>query len=88
TGATLAPLPLATSDDLDLALEATARGFSLWRDTAPEQRAAILTKTAALLRERTDRIATIATLEQGKPVAEAKGEIGLAAGILEFHAGE
>lgn len=88
TGATLALLPLATSDDLDLALEATARGFSLWRDTAPEQRAAILTKTAALLRERTDRIATIATLEQGKPVAEAKGEIGLAAGILEFHAGE
>ena len=84
----MVPLPLATSDDLDLALEATARGFSLWRDTAPEQRAAILTKTAALLRERTDRIATIATLEQGKPVAEAKGEIGLAAGILEFHAGE
>lgn len=88
TGETLAPLPVATPADLDLALEATARGFSLWRATAPEQRAAILMKTAALLRERTERIATIATLEQGKPVAEAKGEIGLAAAILEFHAGE
>lgn len=88
TGETLAPLPVATAADLDLALEATARGFSLWRATAPEQRAAILMKTAALLRERTERIATIATLEQGKPVAEAKGEIGLAAAILEFHAGE
>lgn len=88
TGETLAPLPVATAADLDFALEATARGFSLWRATAPEQRAAILMKTAALLRERTERIATIATLEQGKPVAEAKGEIGLAAAILEFHAGE
>ncbi|MFN3817607.1 NAD-dependent succinate-semialdehyde dehydrogenase [Blastomonas sp.] len=88
TGETLAPLPVATAADLDLALEATARGFSLWRATAPEQRAAILMKTAALLRERTERIATITTLEQGKPVAEAKGEIGLAAAILEFHAGE
>lgn len=88
TGKGHAPLPLATSADLDEALEATQRGFLQWRDTAPEVRASVITKTANLIRERTDRIARIATLEQGKPQAEAKGEITLAAAILEFHAGE
>ena len=88
TGDAHAGLPLATKTDLDRALEAAERGFRLWRDTAPEVRGAVLTKTAAVLRERADRIARIATLEQGKPQAEAKGEIALAAAILDFHAGE
>ena len=88
TSAVHAPLPLASIADLDQALEAAQRGFLMWRDTAPEVRSAVLIKTANLLRERTDRIARIATLEQGKPQAEAKGEIGLAASLLDFHAGE
>lgn len=88
TGAVHAPLPLASIADLDQALEAAQRGFLAWRDTAAEVRSAVLIKTAHLLRERTDRIARIATLEQGKPQAEAKGEIGLAASLLDFHAGE
>ena len=88
TGAAHAPLPLASLADLDQALEAAQRGFLAWRDTAAEVRSAVLIRTAHLLRERTDRIARIATLEQGKPQAEAKGEIGLAASLLDFHAGE
>lgn len=88
TGHTHAPLPLATTADLDRALEASARGFVAWRATAPEVRAQVLSRTATLLRERADQIARIATLEQGKPQAEAKGEIGLAASLLDFHAGE
>lgn len=88
TGATNAALPLVTTQDLDDALEAADRGFKLWRATPPEARAAVLMKAAALLRERADRIATVATLEQGKPRAEALGEIGLAATLWEFHAGE
>ena len=88
TGAVHAPLPLASIADLDQALKAAQRGFLAWRNTAAEVRSAVLIKTAHLLRERTDRIARIATLEQGKPQAEAKGEIGLAASLLDFHAGE
>ena len=88
TGAAHAPLPLANAADLDLALEAAQRGFKVWRDTAPEVRGAVLTKAANLLRERTGRIARIATLDQGKPQAEAQGEIALAASIMDFHAGE
>ncbi|CAN5383376.1 NAD-dependent succinate-semialdehyde dehydrogenase [soil metagenome] len=88
TGATLAELPLATAADLDRALDAADRGFKSWRVTPPEQRAAILLKTAALLRERGDHIARIATLEQGKLIGEAKGEIPFAAALLEWHAAE
>lgn len=88
SGAVLARLMLATGADLDRALEATQRGFLAWRATAPEARAAILTKTAALIRERANRLATLATREQGKPFAEARGEALASAALLEFHAGE
>jgi succinate-semialdehyde dehydrogenase/glutarate-semialdehyde dehydrogenase len=88
TGAGQAALPLATKADLEHALEASQRGFLAWRATAPEVRAAILIKTAKILRERGDHIAAIATLEQGKIQAEAKGEVQYAAALLEFHAGE
>lgn len=88
TGKAQAALPLATAQDLDDALDAADRGFKLWRATAPEKRAAVMLKAAALLRERAERIATIATLEQGKPRAEALGETLAAAALWEFHAGE
>lgn len=88
TGATLAEVPLATSADLDRALEAADRGFHLWRATPPQERAAVLQRTAALIRERADRLATIATLEEGKPFTEAKGEVAATAALLDFHAGE
>ena len=88
TGAVQAILPLATEGDLDSALAASQRGFIKWRDTAPEQRAAILQKTALLIRERADHLARIATLEQGKILGEAKGEALFAASLLDFHAGE
>lgn len=88
TGAAHAPLPLASDADIDDALEAAERGFRLWRDTAPEKRALVLQKTAALIRERAGHLARIATLEQGKILAEAKGEVLATAGLLDFHAGE
>ncbi|MDB5708550.1 MAG: NAD-dependent succinate-semialdehyde dehydrogenase [Sphingomonas bacterium] len=88
TGESLGELPLATPQDLGDALAAAERGFAAWRATAPEARAAILNRTAALIRERADALAAIATLEQGKPLAEARGEVIGAAMILEFHAGE
>src|SRR3569623_2013780 len=88
TGESLGDLPLATSQDLADALDAAGRGCAAWRATAPEERAAVLNRTAALIRERADALAAIATLEQGKPLAEARGEVIGAAMILEFHAGE
>ncbi|MEB6538320.1 NAD-dependent succinate-semialdehyde dehydrogenase [Serratia plymuthica] len=78
----------ATQADLDLALAATERGFKLWRDTSAYQRAILMRKAAALLRERAESIAAIMTQEQGKPVAQAKVEILNSADVIDWFAGE
>lgn len=84
TGAAIAQLPLATATDLDEALAAADRGFKLWRATDVNARAAVLHKAADLIRERADAIATLMTLEQGKPLAEAKGEVLSAAAVFDY----
>lgn len=88
TGQVLAQLPVATPSDLDEALAAAERGFAVWRNTDVDTRGAILRKAAALLRERAEAIATLLTTEQGKPLAEARGEVIGAAAFFEFYAEE
>jgi succinate-semialdehyde dehydrogenase / glutarate-semialdehyde dehydrogenase len=88
TGLTIAELPLATAADLDEALAASAKGFELWRKTDVDARGAILRKAGSLIRERADAIAVLMTLEQGKPLAEARGEILSAAVVFEYFAEE
>ncbi|RDC59042.1 Succinate-semialdehyde dehydrogenase (NAD(P)(+)) [Alteripontixanthobacter maritimus] len=88
TGASLGHLPKATADDLDRALQAADEGFKTWRATPAAKRAGIIMKAAALLKERAADIAHSLTREQGKPLAEAKGEVMYTAMLLEFYAGE
>ena len=88
TGETLAELPLATQADLDRALDTAARGFRLWRNTPADERGKVLAGAARLMRERADRIATIATLEEGKTLNEARAELNMAANLFDFYAGE
>ncbi|HEX4849018.1 MAG TPA: aldehyde dehydrogenase family protein, partial [Novosphingobium sp.] len=88
TGDAIAEVPLATPADLDAALAAAETGFALWKATPVEQRAAVLRKTAALLRERVDSIATLLTLEQGKVLAEARAEVMGSAQIFDWCAEE
>jgi succinate-semialdehyde dehydrogenase/glutarate-semialdehyde dehydrogenase len=87
TGQTLGELPLADAADLDRALDAADRGFKVWRATPAEERGRVLKKAADLLRERAERVATVATLEQGKTIHETRIEVHMAAGALEW-AGE
>ncbi|MBM0170823.1 NAD-dependent succinate-semialdehyde dehydrogenase [Altererythrobacter sp. C41] len=88
TGETIGTLPRATAEDLDRALDGAQRGFREWRNAPADKRAAILTKAAALLKERASQIAPAITREQGKPVKEAMGEVIYSAMLLEFYAGE
>lgn len=88
TGETLAELPLATTADLDRALETAQRGFLRWRDSTPQERAAVLSGAARLLLERQDDLARAATMEQGKPLAESRGEVHMVANLFNFYAGE
>lgn len=88
TGEVLAHLPVATAADLDEALSSAERGFTTWRATDVDTRGAILRKAAGLLRERAEAIAAMLTIEQGKPLAEARGEVIGAASFFEFYAEE
>jgi succinate-semialdehyde dehydrogenase/glutarate-semialdehyde dehydrogenase len=88
TGETSGELPLAEPADLDRALETAQRGFKLWRKSTPQQRAAVLQGAARLLLERQEDLARIATLEQGKPLAESRIEVLMNVGLFQFYAGE
>src|SRR5580698_2453195 len=84
----LGQLPLATRADLDLALAAARDAFPAWRAKPPHERGRILKRAADLLRERSEDIARIATQEEGKTLAEARVELGMAADIFEWYAEE
>lgn len=86
TEAVLGPVPKASDDDLDRALEAARRGFDVWRKSPPAKRSDLLRRTAALLRSRAEQIAPIITLEQGKTLSESRGEILRSATFLEWDA--
>lgn len=88
TEAEIGRLPVAGHQDLDDALESAARGFAIWRKTSPCDRAGILRKAAALLRERQEEIATSITAEHGKPLAQARLEVIRGCEFLEWDAGE
>lgn len=88
TGDAFTELPLATPADLDLALDAASRAWPGWRATDVEARGAILKKAAQLMRERAGEIGAAMTREQGKPLAEAKGEVMGAAQLFDYYAEE
>ena len=81
-------LPHATQADLDLALSAAERAFSTWRTSSALQRAQVLNKVAGLIRERAPAIGRNLTLEQGKTLAEAMGEVTSCVEHAEWHAEE
>jgi succinate-semialdehyde dehydrogenase / glutarate-semialdehyde dehydrogenase len=88
TGETLGQVPLATTSDLDRALEAAQRAWPAWRALGPQQRGRILRKAADLLRERSEAIARLATVEEGKALAESRVELNIAAEIFDWYAEE
>jgi succinate-semialdehyde dehydrogenase/glutarate-semialdehyde dehydrogenase len=88
TGAVIGRVAHASRADLDRALAAAVTGFATWRDTAPIERAKTMRRAAALMRERAADIGRVLTLEQGKPLAEARGEAMAAADIIEWFADE
>jgi succinate-semialdehyde dehydrogenase/glutarate-semialdehyde dehydrogenase len=88
TGETLGELPLADPADLDRALDTAARGFRIWRDSTPQQRAAVLQGAARLMLERQDELARIATMEEGKTIGEARAELMMNVGLFNFYAAE
>lgn len=88
TEETIGTVARADISDLDEALAAADRGFRQWRTVSSFDRAKIMHKAAALMRERAETIAVLMVREQGKTLAEAKAETLSSADIIEWFAEE
>ncbi|WP_189763201.1 NAD-dependent succinate-semialdehyde dehydrogenase [Streptomyces xanthochromogenes] len=86
TGETVAEFDAIEGEEVDARLEAANRAFDAWRRRPIEERAAVVGRAGALMRERKEELAQLITLEMGKLIAEARGEVDLAASILEYYA--
>jgi len=88
TGDALGELTLASADDIDEAITAAARGFEAWRQVPAFQRGEALMAAARRLQQRAPEIAPLLTLEQGKPLAEARAEITSTVQVVNWYAEE
>ena len=88
TGACIGKVAQASIADLNTALASAAEGFELWSSTSAFERSQLMRRAADILRGRADAIAYILTREQGKPLAEARGEVLAASDVIEWFAEE
>ena len=71
---------------LTASLDRAAKGFKVWRDTSAADRAALLARLAKVFREQADDLANLITLEMGKTLKQAHGEIEKCAVLAEWYA--
>jgi succinate-semialdehyde dehydrogenase/glutarate-semialdehyde dehydrogenase len=88
TGGVLGTVPKMGAGETRHAIDAANGAWSAWRKQTAKQRSAVLRRWHDLMLENADDLALILTTEQGKPLAEAKGEIQYAASFLEWFAEE
>lgn len=88
TGEVLGTVPKMGADETRAAIEAANAAWPAWRAKTAKERAGILRKWFDLMMANQDDLGTLMTAEQGKPLAEAKGEVGYAASFIEWFAEE
>lgn len=85
TGEVVKTFETATEAEIDAAIAKADAAFATWRDTPVEDRVAVLSKAADILEENTREYAEVLTLEMGKMIDEAEGEVALCANILRYY---
>jgi succinate-semialdehyde dehydrogenase/glutarate-semialdehyde dehydrogenase len=75
-----------TDKQIDDAIAQSSKTSQDWKKTSYPERAAVLTKVASLMREKKTALATLITLEMGKILSQAEGEVELSANILDYYA--
>ncbi|WP_225032203.1 NAD-dependent succinate-semialdehyde dehydrogenase [Paraburkholderia sp. XV] len=88
TGDIMGTIAWAGAIETKRAIEAAHTAFKSWSTTSASERAAMLHHMAAVIRENADLLASMLTLEQGKPLAEARGEVLLGASYVQWFAEE
>jgi acyl-CoA reductase-like NAD-dependent aldehyde dehydrogenase len=83
----MATLPRAGAEDTDAAVARAKRAFPAWRSVAPADRSALLHRLADALEERAEDLATLEARNAGKPIADARGEMGMVAETFRYYAG-
>ncbi|HEU4449516.1 MAG TPA: aldehyde dehydrogenase family protein [Gaiellaceae bacterium] len=87
TEATIVELPEAGAAAADEAVARAKAAFPAWRAVAPADRARLLRRLAALVEEHGEELARIESENVGKPIAGARGEVGMVAEVFHFYAG-
>ncbi len=85
TGETLQEFATLDATGVEDVLARAHRGYAGWRATPVQDRAAVLTRTAEIYRERADELARVMSLEMGKTLREAHGEVKLSADIFAYY---
>ena len=83
----LESVPRAGEEEVDAAVEAAKRAFPAWRAVAPADRAALLHRISDAVSERLEDLARLEARNAGKPIGNARGEIGMVAECLRYYAG-
>jgi acyl-CoA reductase-like NAD-dependent aldehyde dehydrogenase len=83
----MAELPQAGPKDADAAITRAKAAFPAWRAVTPADRAQLLRRLAAGVRERADGLARLESRNVGKPISDARGEVGMVADVFEYYAG-
>ena len=87
-GEIIGEVPKCSTSETQKAIQEAQAAFPLWRDKTAKERSVILQKWARLIEANADDLAKIMTIEQGKPLAEAKGEILMGVTYIDFYAEE
>jgi betaine-aldehyde dehydrogenase len=87
TEGVLAELPHAGAEEADAAVARAKAAFPAWRDVAPGDRAKLLRRFASLVEEHGEELATLEARNVGKPIADARGEVGMVADVFNYYAG-
>lgn len=85
-GAVMAEVPLAGIDEADAAIARAKTAFPAWRRMAPGDRAEVLRNIAAGVRDRAEELARLEARNVGKPIADARGEVGMVAAVFDYYA--
>ena len=86
TGSVVREFDTMAEAEVEVYLEAAHAAYLKWRHAELAERSAVLQRIADAHRERSEELARLMTTEMGKPVAQAKGEVALAASIYEYYA--
>ena len=86
SGEIIATYPLQSAAELETALQQSASAFAQWRNTEMAQRVKVVRQLGEQLRQRQDQLATLATLEMGKPIAQARAEVLKCASLCDWYA--